>query len=96
MLIKFETGTTPIINIDPEDCWSLDETLATIIHPLLLMLKTRLSTSELSSERNIIKKLDTMIYAFERISDNTQTDYTDPLIKEGLANFATFYYLLWD
>jgi len=73
------------IEIEPFDTWSMDSTLAMIIHPMLVQLKetTHGYPSELTEERwNEI--LDEMIWAFEQKNkDDWQDNYYGPY-KENL------------
>ncbi len=68
------------IEIEPFDTWSMDLTLAMIIHPMLVQLKetTHGYPSELTEERwNEI--LDEMIWAFEQKNrDHWEDDYYGP------------------
>jgi hypothetical protein len=68
------------IEIEPFDTWSMDSTLAMIIHPMLVQLKetTHGYPSELTEERwNEI--LDEMIWAFEQKNrDHWEDDYYGP------------------
>ena len=71
------------IEIEPFDTWSMDSTLAMIIHPMLVQLKetTHGYPSELTEERwNEI--LDEMIWAFEQKNrDHWEDDYYGPYIE---------------
>jgi len=70
------------VEIEPHDTWSMDNTLALIIHPMLVQLKatTHGYPSSLTEERwNEI--LDEMIWAFEQKIDDDWTDqYYGPWI----------------
>ena len=65
------------VEIEPHDTWSMDHTLAMIIHPMLVQLKetTHGYPNELTEERwNEI--LDEMIWAFEqKLRDDWEGDY---------------------
>ena len=71
------------IKIEAFDTWSMDHTLAMIIHPMLVQLKetTHGYPSELTEERwNEI--LDEMIWAFEQKNrDHWEDDYYGPYIE---------------
>lgn len=72
------------VEIEPQDTWNMDNTLALIIHPMLVQLKatTHGYPSSLTEERwNEI--LDEMIWAFEQKIDEDWTDqYYGPLVDD--------------
>ena len=72
------------VEIEPHDTWNMDNTLALIIHPMLVQLKatTHGYPSSLTEERwNEI--LDEMIWAFEQKIDDDWTDqYYGPLVDD--------------
>jgi len=72
------------IEIEPFDTWSMDHTLAMIIHPMLVQLKetTHGYPSELTEERwNEI--LDEMIWAFDQKNkDDWEDEYYGPFIDD--------------
>ena len=73
------------IEIEPFDTWSMDHTLAMIIHPMLVQLKetTHGYPSELTEERwNEI--LDEMIWAFDQKNkDNWEEQFYGPYIENS-------------
>tara|TARA_B100001093_G_C26677603_1_gene949002 strand:- start:278 stop:634 length:357 start_codon:yes stop_codon:yes gene_type:complete len=87
------------IRIDKYDTWSMDHTLAMIIHPMLVQLKetTHGYPSELTEERwNEI--LDEMIWAFEqKCRDNWEDREGQQLrMTNGFKLFGKYYENLWD
>jgi hypothetical protein len=72
------------VEIEPHDTWSMDCTLAMIIHPMLVQLKatTHGYPSDLTEERwNEI--LDEMIWAFEqKCRDHWEDDYYGDYVED--------------
>jgi len=72
------------VEIEPHDTWSMDCTLALIIHPMLVQLKetTHGYPNQLTEERwNEI--LDEMIWAFEqKCKDDWQDDYYGDYVED--------------
>ena len=72
------------VEIEPHDTWSMDHTLAMIIHPMLVQLKatTHGHPNQLTEERwNEI--LDEMIWAFEQTCrDNWEDDYYGDYVED--------------
>jgi len=72
------------VEIEPHDTWSMDHTLAMIIHPMLVQLKatTHGHPNQLTEERwNEI--LDEMIWAFEqKCRDNWEDDYYGDYVED--------------
>ena len=65
------------VEIEPHDTWSMDHTLAMIIHPMLVQLKatTHGHPSNLT-EQEWDQILDEMIWAFEqKCRDHWEDDY---------------------
>ena len=98
------------IRIDSYDTWSMDNTLAMIIHPMLVQLKatTHGYPNDLTEERwNEI--LDEMIWAFEqKCRDDWMEDYDynkwdregvkahQERMSNGFRLFGKYYENLWD
>jgi hypothetical protein len=72
------------VEIEPHDTWSMDCTLALIIHPMLVQLKetTHGYPNQLTEERwNEI--LDEIIWAFEqKCKDDWQDDYYGDYVED--------------
>ena len=72
------------VEIEPHDTWSMDHTLAMIIHPMLVQLKatTHGHPSNLT-EQEWDQILDEMIWAFEqKCRDNWEDDYYGDYVED--------------
>ena len=65
------------VHIDPWDTWSMDQTLAHVIHPMLVQLKaTNHGYPSALSEQEWDHIMDEMIWAFEqKLRDDWEGDY---------------------
>ena len=65
------------VTIEPHDTWNMDQTLAMIIHPMLIQLKaTKHGYPSTLTEERWDEMLDEMIWAFEqKCRDNWMDDY---------------------
>jgi len=98
------------IHIDKYDTYSMDTTLAKIIHPMLKQLKaTKLGYPSTMTEKKWNYILDEMIWTFEQIilDGNDEQFWTDDIdwdgmkvhytrINKGTALFGKYYRSLWD
>ena len=71
------------VEIEPHDTWSMDHTLAMIIHPMLVQLKaTQHGHPSNLTEQEWDQILDEMIWAFEqKCRDHWEGDYYGPYIE---------------
>ncbi|WP_347851803.1 hypothetical protein [Planktomarina sp.] len=88
------------VKIDPWDTYSMDYTLANIVLPMLIQLKTTSHSypSDLNEKKwdNI---LDKMIYSFELKLQNDGYDLSEKeekKMQEGFVLFGKYYQNLWD
>lgn len=98
-----------LIHIDDWDTFSLDHTLAYIIHPALIKYKEKIKKSPchppfISSEIEWMEILDCMIFSFEKkLNDDDGTVYNDieqtkkniAEIQKGFDYFGKYYQDLW-
>jgi hypothetical protein len=72
------------VEIEPHDTWSMDCTLAMIIHPMLVQLKaTQHGHPSNLTEQEWNEILDEMIWAFEqKCRDNWQDDYYGDYVED--------------
>ena len=72
------------IEIEPFDTWSMDSTLAMIIHPMLVQLKeTQHGHPADLTEQEWDDILDEMIWAFEqKCRDNWEDDYLGDYVED--------------
>ena len=96
------------VEIEPHDTWSMDCTLALIIHPMLVQLKaTKHGYPVDLTEQEWDEILDEMIWAFEQKcrDDDWMEDYDyDQLgvkahqkrMSNGFHLFGEYYENLWD
>ena len=72
------------IEIEPHDTWSMDCTLAMIIHPMLVQLKaTTHGYPSTTTEQEWDQILDEMIWAFEqKCRDNWEDDYLGDYVED--------------
>ena len=87
------------VEIEPHDTWSMDCTLAMIIHPMLVQLKaTQHGHPATLTEQEWNQILDEMIWAFGHKSK--EMDAGDNETQERLTNafmlFGKYYENLWD
>ena len=87
------------VEIEPHDTWSMDCTLAMIIHPMLVQLKaTQHGHPANLTEQEWNQILDEMIWAFGHKSK--EMDAGDNETQERLTNafmlFGKYYENLWD
>ena len=87
------------VEIEPHDTWSMDCTLAMIIHPMLVQLKATQHGHPASlTEQEWDQILDEMIWAFGHKSK--EMDAGDNETQERLTNafmlFGKYYENLWD
>jgi len=87
------------VEIEPHDTWSMDCTLAMIIHPMLVQLKaTQHGHPANLTEQEWDQILDEMIWAFGHKSK--EMDAGDNETQERLTNafmlFGKYYENLWD
>jgi hypothetical protein len=87
------------VEIEPHDTWSMDCTLAMIIHPMLVQLKATQHGHPASlTEQEWNEILDEMIWAFGHKSK--EMDAGDNETQERLTNafmlFGKYYENLWD
>ena len=74
------------VEIEPHDTWSMDHTLAMIIHPMLVQLKATAHGYPIGlTEQEWDKILDEMIWAFEHKSK--EIDAAD-VCRDKCSNFA--------
>lgn len=91
------------ITIDKWDVWSLDSTLAKIIHPSLVEFKKNIHSyppefENIEEWKNVINK---MIFSFKAIKNDDKRLYNNKnefhtRIQEGLVLFGKYYLSLWD
>ena len=98
------------VEIEPHDTWSMDCTLAMIIHPMLVQLKaTQHGHPSNLTEQEWDEILDEMIWAFEqKCRDDWMEDYDynkwdsegvkahQERMTNGFRLFGTHYENLWD
>jgi hypothetical protein len=72
------------VEIEPHDTWSMDCTLAMIIHPMLVQLKaTTHGYPSTTTEQEWDQILDEMIWAFEqKCRDNWEDDYLGDYVED--------------
>ena len=72
------------VEIEPHDTWSMDCTLAMIIHPMLVQLKaTTHGYPSTTTEQEWDQILDEMIWAFEqKCRDNWEDDYYGDYVED--------------
>ena len=72
------------VEIEPHDTWSMDCTLAMIIHPMLVQLKaTQHGHPANLTEQEWDQILDEMIWAFEqKCRDNWEDDYYGDYVED--------------
>ena len=72
------------VEIEPHDTWSMDHTLAMIIHPMLVQLKaTTHGYPSTTTEQEWDQILDEMIWAFEqKCRDNWEDDYLGDYVED--------------
>ena len=72
------------VEIEPHDTWSMDCTLAMIIHPMLVQLKaTQHGHPSNLTEQEWDQILDEMIWAFEqKCRDNWEDDYLGDYVED--------------
>ena len=72
------------VEIEPHDTWSMDHTLAMIIHPKLVQLKaTQHGHPSNLTEQEWDQILDEMIWAFEqKCRDNWEDDYYGDYVED--------------
>jgi hypothetical protein len=86
------------IEITDDDTFSLDHTLALIIHPALVKIKEKFvqypsHPGSLSSAQEWLEIIDCMIFSFEKVINN---DYWDEdKIQKGFDLFGKYYQNLW-
>jgi hypothetical protein len=84
------------IKIDDYDIWSLDHTLALIIHPCLIKFKENNNgiPGSIESIEQWNEILDKMIKAFGMIIEECTENNSE--IEEGLLLFSEYFQALWD
>ena len=72
------------VEIEPHDTWSMDCTLAMIIHPMLVQLKaTTHGYPSTTTEQEWDQILDEMIWAFEqKCRDHWEDDYYGDYVED--------------
>jgi hypothetical protein len=111
-ILSFIEGKRKIkVRIDPYDTWSMDHTLALIIHPMLVQLKETSHGSPIVDDEDVSEDvkdkdtherwnyvLDEMIFAFDYIKNETYEGSIkeDERTQVGLKLFGKYFRALWD
>ena len=109
-LFRYSPTQKTKIRIDSYDTWSMDNTLAMIIHPMLVQLKATGHTHPgNTTEQEWNEILDEMIWAFEqKCRDDWMEDYDynkwdregvkahQERMSNGFRLFGKYYENLWD